>query len=98
MLGNGVAVAISLLLASTEQSEPDPLSTLLKQLEQLMPPEVWTALFVGFAIVVFLLTVSDQLSGILSWLGVPSPLQRAQPSTDQLSRWPELFNIPKTAR
>lgn len=86
MLGNGSAVAIVLLLASTGQveSDPNPLEILLKQLEQLMSPRAWTVLFLGFVVIVFLLTVGDQLAGILSWLGVPSPLQREQASTDQL--------------
>ncbi|MGD1950756.1 MAG: NACHT domain-containing protein [Leptolyngbyaceae cyanobacterium] len=84
MLENGSVVAISLLLASTAQSESDPLKTLLKQVEQLMSPRAWTVLFLGFVILVFLLNIGDQLSGILSWLGVPSPFQRSQPSTDQL--------------
>ncbi|MFG6105356.1 NACHT domain-containing protein [Leptothoe sp. EHU-05/26/07-4] len=87
MLGNGAAkVAIALLLASTEQSEPDPVSTLLKQLEQLMSPRAWAVLFVGVFALLFLLNIGDQISGILSWLGVPSPFQRSQPSTDQLER------------
>ncbi|MEM8610788.1 MAG: NACHT domain-containing protein [Cyanobacteria bacterium P01_H01_bin.105] len=86
MPGNGVAVAIALLLASTEQSESDPVSRLLNQLEQLMSPRAWAVLFIGVFALLFLLNIGDQLSGILSWLGVPSPLQRSQPSIDQLER------------
>ncbi|MEM9264652.1 MAG: NACHT domain-containing protein [Cyanobacteria bacterium P01_F01_bin.13] len=73
-----------LSLASTTQSESDPLSKLLDQLEQLIPSWAWTLLCLGFVTLLFLLTVGDQLSGILSWLGVPSPFQRAQPSTEKL--------------
>ncbi len=73
-----------LLQAPTTPPESDPLSTLLNQLEQLMPPRAWTVLFLGFVVLVFLVNLGGQAAGILSWLGVPSPFKRSQPSRDEL--------------
>ncbi|MFG6105412.1 NACHT domain-containing protein [Leptothoe sp. EHU-05/26/07-4] len=91
MLGNGAAVAIALLLASTEQSDPDPVSTLLQWLKDLMPPWLWAVLFIGVFTFLFVIDVGDKLSGIFG-----SPFQRAQPSIDQLERTRQkLLNIVK---
>ncbi|MEM8612525.1 MAG: NACHT domain-containing protein [Cyanobacteria bacterium P01_H01_bin.105] len=81
MLGSGVAVAIALLLASTEQSESTPVSELLQWFEDLMPPWLWAVLFIVVALCLLALDVADKYSGIFG-----SPFQRSQPSTDQLER------------
>ncbi|MEM8612674.1 MAG: NACHT domain-containing protein [Cyanobacteria bacterium P01_H01_bin.105] len=87
MLENGSAIAIALLLASTEQSKPIDWSTVRTWLEGISPYPWLPALVVMVILaLLFLLNVGDQLSGILSWLGVPSPFQRAQTSVDQLER------------
>ena len=68
-----------MFLASTAQSESDPLSNLLEQLQELMPPGLWAALFIVVALCLFALDIGDKYSGIFG-----SPFQRSQPSTDQL--------------
>ncbi|MEM9006538.1 MAG: NACHT domain-containing protein [Cyanobacteria bacterium P01_F01_bin.86] len=79
MLENGAAIAF--LLASAEQSESDPVSTLFQQLKELMPPWLWAVLFIVAALCLFALDIGDKYSGIFG-----SPFQRSQPSIDQLER------------
>ncbi|NEQ51953.1 MAG: NACHT domain-containing protein [Leptolyngbya sp. SIO3F4] len=85
MLGNGTAVESALLLVSTDPSDPnDPVKVLFQWLKDLMPPWLWAVLFIGVFAFLFVIDVGDKLSGILGWLGVPSPFQRAQPFTGQV--------------
>ena len=79
MLGDGTAVAIALLLASTEQSEPFSWSTIAEQLQQVMPTWLWVVLSLSVVAFLVLIDIGDKLSGIFG-----SPFQRSQPSTDQL--------------
>ena len=68
MLGSGVAVAIALLLASTDQSEPFSWSTIAEQLQQLMPTWLWVALSLSVVAFLVLIDIGDKLSGILAVL------------------------------
>ncbi|NEZ65749.1 hypothetical protein D0962_23825 [Leptolyngbyaceae cyanobacterium CCMR0082] len=79
MLGNGAAVAIAILLASAEQSEPFSWGTIAEQLQQLMPTWLWVVLSLSVVAFLVLIDVGDKLSGIFG-----SPFQRAQPSKEQL--------------
>ncbi|MBT9312550.1 NACHT domain-containing protein [Leptothoe kymatousa] len=81
MLGTGSAVAISLLLASTEQSEPFRWSTVAETLQSLMPTWLWVVLSLSVVAFLVLIDIGDKLSGIFG-----SPFQRAQSTTDQLER------------
>ncbi len=81
MLADTTWVANKIIATSISQSDTITLSNLLEKLQQVMPyPWLWISLPLVVPALLLFLSIGDQLSGILGWIGIESPFRRAIPS------------------